>query len=118
MKVRQYKGLTQEQVAEKAQLNLDDYIAMEEGKRLENKERLEKACSALDIKVEDLFDANTYINYGEISGNQSSLFSTTNYNQNSDSAVIEDMAKNIKYVTKNLDFLNNFVKVMHRRNRI
>jgi len=119
MRVRQNSGFTQEEVAEKAQLNLDDYVAMEEGKGLNDKDRLQRACAALDIKIQDLFDTNSVINYGENSGEGSTIgfgyYTNNTFGKCSvnDSGVIEGMAKNLKYVSENLDFINGFVKVLY-----
>lgn len=112
MKVRQHRGLTQEQVAEKAQLNLKDYIAMEEGKMLENKERLEKACKALDIKIDDLFDSQTFINYGENNGMGCGLHNNNTFNQRSDDDItfMSNMLDSLKHVSEHLDLINTTIK--------
>jgi transcriptional regulator with XRE-family HTH domain len=66
---RNLKGLTPEQVAEKAQLNLNDYKNLEAGKKAVSVEKLEKVCDALGIDFKEWFDTDksqVYVNNGEI----------------------------------------------------
>ena len=69
--LRNLKGLTPEQVAEKAKLNLIDYKALESGKVAISEEKLEKACKALEIDMQEWFDTDSsqvYVNNGEVKG--------------------------------------------------
>ena len=56
--LRNLKGLTAEQVAQKAQLNLNDYKALESGKVAVSVEKLEKACDALGIDLKEWFESD------------------------------------------------------------
>jgi transcriptional regulator with XRE-family HTH domain len=63
--LRNLKGLTPEQVAEKAQLNLNDYKTLESGKVAVSVEKLEKACDALGVDYKEWFEnekSNVLIN--------------------------------------------------------
>ena len=63
--LRNLKGLTPEQVAKKAELNLNDYKALESGKTAVSEEKLTKACDALGIDAKEWFEtdgSNVFIN--------------------------------------------------------
>ena len=67
--LRNFKGMSPEQVAEKAQLNLEDYNALEAGKTEVSIEKLEKACNALGIDYKEWFEkdnSQVYVNNGDI----------------------------------------------------
>ncbi len=69
--LRNLKGLTPEQVSEKAKLNLKDYKALEEGKTAVQQDKLTKACEALGVDVKEWFETDkstVFINSGEFSG--------------------------------------------------
>jgi transcriptional regulator with XRE-family HTH domain len=79
--LRNIKGLTPEQVSEKAQLNLKDYKALELGKTAVSVEKLEKACEALGIDFKEWFEndkSNVFINNGEVKGGSGILSSCEN----------------------------------------
>ena len=66
--LRNLKGLTTEQVAEKAKLNLNDYKALESGKVAVSVEKLEKVCDVLGVDFKEWFEndkSNVFINSGE-----------------------------------------------------
>ena len=68
--LRTLKGLSPEQVAQKAELNLDDYMALEAGKNAVAEDKLAKACDALGVDIEEWFEtdnSNVFINSGEVS---------------------------------------------------
>ena len=70
--LRNLKGLTPEQVAEKAKLNLNDYKALESGKTTVSVEKLEKVCDALGVDFKEWFESdksNVFINSGEFKDN-------------------------------------------------
>ena len=63
--LRELKGLSPEEVAEKAKLNLDDYKSLESGKTAVPKDKLAKACDALGFDVKVWFEtdkSNVFIN--------------------------------------------------------
>ena len=63
--LRNLKGLTAEQVAGKAKLNLNDYKALESGKVAVSVEKLEKVCDVLGIDFKEWFEndkSNVIIN--------------------------------------------------------
>ena len=69
--LRHLKGLSIEQVAEQAQLNLNDYKALEAGQTAVPVDKLEKACNALGINYKEWFekeDSHVYVNHGEVKG--------------------------------------------------
>ena len=67
--IRKNKKLTQEQLANKANISVRTIANYESGKREPNVEILVKICNALNIQVNDLFDNNDIfeINKNEIS---------------------------------------------------
>ncbi len=70
--LRSLKGLTSEQVAKKAELNLNDYKILESGKVAVSVEKLEKVCNALGIDYKEWFEdnkSNVFINSGEFKDN-------------------------------------------------
>ena len=78
---RNIKGLTQEQVAEKAKLNLIDYKALESGEVAISEEKLGKACNALEIEMQEWFEtdkSNVFINNGEVKGGSGTLSNCEN----------------------------------------
>lgn len=116
-KLRESKGMTQEQVAKKAKLNLDDYKAMEKGEKLDDKERLRKACDALGIKIEDLFDPQTFINYGENSGTGSiigvGIYNSQVFQRNEeDIALLNSISEGLKNVTSHLQIIIDSILVL------
>ena len=56
--LRSLKGLTSEQVAKKAELNLNDYKILESGKVAVSVEKLEKVCNALGIDYKEWFETD------------------------------------------------------------
>ena len=73
--LRTLKGISPEEVAQKAQLDLDDYLSLESGKTAIKEDKLEKVCNALGIDIKEWFEtdkSNVFINNGEIKGNSSS----------------------------------------------
>ena len=67
--LRSLKGLTSEQVAKKAELNLNDYKLLESGKVAVSVEKLEKVCDALGIDYKEWFEneqSQVFVNNGEI----------------------------------------------------
>ena len=67
--LRSLKGLTSEQVAKKAELNLNDYKLLESGKVAVSVEKLEKVCNALGIDYKEWFEneqSQVFVNNGEI----------------------------------------------------
>ncbi len=69
--LRSLKGLTSEQVAKKAELNLNDYKILESGKVAVSVEKLEKVCNALGIDYKEWFEtdnSNVIVNSGEFKG--------------------------------------------------
>ena len=67
--LRNLKGLTSDQVAKKAELNLNDYYELESGKTAVSVEKLEKACKALGVDYKEWFEndkSHVFVNNGEI----------------------------------------------------
>ena len=54
--IRKRKGLTQEQLADLMNMEVNNISYLEQGKHLPKKENLEKLCEALDIEPKELFD--------------------------------------------------------------
>ncbi len=110
--LRTLKGLSPEQVAEKARLNIDDYRALETGKTAVNSEKLEKACNALGVDAKEWFEddkSNVFINSGEVSFKENSQqqLNCENcyfYDRNKeDMDMIADITLALKEVVKKLD---------------
>ena len=102
--LRYLKGLSLEEVAKEAQLNLDDYKALETGKTKVSKDKLKKACNALGIDYKEWFEKDNshfIVNHGEI--NNGSVYCETCY-YNSRSEENDEM----------LETLKSFISVMHK----
>lgn len=54
--IRKRKGLTQEQLADLMNMDVNNISYLEQGKHLPKKENLEKLCMALDVEPKELFD--------------------------------------------------------------
>ena len=54
--IRKRKGLTQEQLADLMDMEVNNISYLEQGKHLPKKENLEKLCKALDVEPKELFD--------------------------------------------------------------
>jgi len=107
--LRSLKGLTSEQVAEKAQLNLDDYKALESGKTAVSAEKLEKACNALEIDMQEWFDSDSssvFINNGEIKDNSKGNFCENCYfydRTEEDTKLLEQLSAITQLLANKLD---------------
>ncbi len=109
--LRTLKGLSPEEIAKKAQLNLEDYKALEEGKTAVRYDRLEKACDVLGVDIKEWFEADNssvFINNGEIkvdNGNGMNHCETCNfYDRNEeDMEMIKNVTLALKDVIEKLD---------------
>ena len=73
--LRNLKGMTPNQVAKKAELNLNDYYELESGKVAVSVEKLEKVCNALGVDYKEWFEndkSQVFVNNGEIKIEQGS----------------------------------------------
>lgn len=109
--LRNLKGLTPEQVAAKAQLNISDYNALENGKTVVQHDKLKKACDALGVDVNEWFEtdrSNVFINNGEIKvDNGNGMNSCENcyfYQRNDDEMdMIKAVSLSLKAIVERLD---------------
>ena len=108
--LRSLKGLTSEQVAKKAELNLNDYKLLESGKVAVSVEKLEKACNALGIDYKEWFEddkSNVFINNGEIKDGSGILSNCENcyfYERTEeDTQMLERLSALTEALTKKLD---------------
>lgn len=108
--LRSLKGLTSEQVAKKAELNLNDYKILESGKVAVSVEKLEKVCNALGIDYKEWFEedkSNVYVNNGEVKGSGGNLVDCENcyfYERSEeDTKMLEQLSAITEMLTKKLD---------------
>ncbi len=108
--LRSLKGLTSEQVAKKAELNLNDYKLLESGKVAVSVEKLEKVCNALGIDYKEWFEddkSNIFINNGEIKDGSGILSNCENcyfYERTEeDTKMLERLSALTEALTKKLD---------------
>ena len=108
--LRSLKGLTSEQVAKKAELNLNDYKLLESGKVAVSVEKLEKVCNALGIDYKEWFEndkSNVFINNGEIKDNAKGISNCDNcyfYERTEeDTKMLERLSALTEALTKKLD---------------
>jgi transcriptional regulator with XRE-family HTH domain len=118
-RIREMKGKTQEEIAEKLSLTAQAYGRMERGETSINTERLGKIAEALDVSVEDIyrFDDRKFM----ISGNSNNGEANENgvqFNLNiyeSDKAIdilketIVNQQEEIKYLHKQLEKLTDLL---------
>ena len=68
--LRELKGVSQERIAEKAELNLEDYQSMELGEQPVSPQRLNKVCHALGVDFTEWFGkgkaSSVFVNNGSI----------------------------------------------------
>ena len=107
--LRSLKGLTTEQVAEKAQINLKDYKALESGKTAVSDEKLEKVCNALGVDYKEWFETDSssvFINNGEIKDNAKGNFCENCYfyeRTEEDTKMLEQLSAITDMLAKKLD---------------
>ncbi len=105
--LRNLKGLTAEQVAEKAKLNLNDYKALESGKVAVSVEKLEKACEALELDIHEWFDtdsSNVFINNAENNKGGNNCDNCYFYERTEeDTKMLETLSAIAEALTKKLD---------------
>lgn len=107
--LRNLKGMTANQVAKKAELNLNDYYELESGKVAVSIEKLEKACKALEIDMQEWFDSDSssvFINNGEIKDNSKGNFCENCYfydRTEEDTKLLEQLSAITEMLAKKLD---------------
>ncbi len=116
-KLRENKGMTQEQLAKKAELNLEDYRAMESGKGLENKERLVKACEALGIGPDDLLrpEQGGIVIFGDgygLHGGHGYNNCTVDSRNEEDLALLNSMSQTLKNATSHLQIITDSIRIL------
>ncbi len=118
-RIREMKGKTQEEVAEKLNLTAQAYGRMERGETSINTERLEKIAEALEVSVEDIyrFDDRKFMISGS-NNNGEANENAFNFNLNiyeSDKAIdilketIINQQEEIKYLHKQLEKLTDLL---------
>ena len=105
--LRNLKGFTTEQVAEKAQLNLEDYKALESGKTVISVEKLEKACKGLGVDYKEWFEneqSNVFVD-NEFHDNSIGICENCYFYQRSeeDTKMLEKLSALTEVLAKQLD---------------
>ena len=107
--LRSLKGLTSEQVAKKAELNLNDYKLLESGKVAVSVEKLEKVCNALGIDYKEWFEddkSQVFVNNGEFKGGSGNVNCDNCYfyeRTEEDTQMLERLSALTEALTKKLD---------------
>ena len=101
--IRKDRNLTQEQLANKANISVRTIANYESGKREPNVEILVKICNALNIQVNDLFDNNDIV---EINKNEiSKIDETYSILKEIDTSLLEIKNKELKRCYERIDIL-------------
>ena len=117
--LRHLKGWTQEEMANKLEISLNSYGAIERGDTNVNLSRLQDISEALEVEIEELFKAEkNFINLGGIQNNNQSSGCTLNSCDVTENLYLKhELEKHqliIEQQKKEIEMLNQMVAMLQK----